>query len=391
MKKIKRCNSKKILQLLDEFPAVVLSGPRQVGKTTLANIVAGYCEKFFIYIDLESPQDMQKLEEPELYLDTHSENLVIIDEVQRKPDLFPVLRSVIDRDRKPGRFLLLGSAGPELLKNTSESLAGRVYYTELFPFNILEVSDDRLLWFRGGFPEAYLANTQTAARRWLESFLLTFLERDIPNLGIRIPSLQLRQFWEMTAHAHGQLWNGSKLAANFGVSSHTIKRYLGILENTYMVRQLTPYYTNIKKRIVKTPKVYIRDTGILHTLLQISSQEDLAGHPTIGSSYEGWVIEQICSCLSHSFVKACFYRTQSGAEIDLLLEKGPDRIAIEIKRSLTPKPSRGFKQAVSDLSCNHQFIVYPGTETYPLSSTVKAISLPGLLEFLIVLFDVQYD
>ena len=385
MKNVKRYITENIRQLLDEFPAVVLLGPRQVGKTTLAKVVADCYERQSVYIDLESPRDIQKLTEPELYLDHHNDNLVIIDEVQRKPDLFPVLRSVIDRDRKPGRFLLLGSAGPDLLKNTSESLAGRVYYRELFPFNFKEVHDDGRLWLRGGFPEAYLADSEASSRRWLESFILTFLERDIPNLGVKIPPLQLRQFWEMAAHSQGQLWNGSKFAANFGISSHTIKRYLSVLEDTYMMRQLTPYFANVKKRIVKTPKVYIRDTGILHTLLQISSQEDIPGHPVVGSSYEGWVIEQLCSCISHLFIRPYFYRTQAGAEIDLLLEKGSDRIAIEIKRSLTPKPSRGFKQAVVDLSCRHQFVVYPGVDTYPLSATTQAISLPDLLKFLLAL------
>lgn len=369
-----------LISLLSSFPAVALLGPRQAGKTTLAQMLAKGSFQESEYLDLESPADLARLSDPELYLKRHQNRLVILDEIQQAPDLFPVLRSLIDRSRTPGRFLVLGSASPELLKQSSESLAGRIFYYELSPFHSLEVRDHEKLWFRGGFPPSYLAPNGKASRDWLRSFIMTYLNRDVPFLGIRIPPPQLGRFWEMLAHLQGQTWNASKIAANFGVTSPTIKRYLSVLEETYLVRQVYPYAANVKKRLVKTPKVYIRDSGLLHALLRIPSPERLFGHPIIGASYEGWAIEQICAALSQREIRPYFYRTHAGAEIDLVMDTGSTLIPIEIKHTLTPKPSRGFFEAMKDLGCKGGYVVYPGKERYPLGPEIEVIPLNLLIE-----------
>ncbi|MBF0290131.1 MAG: ATP-binding protein [SAR324 cluster bacterium] len=376
---IERRAKAKLKSLLQTFPAVAIVGPRQVGKTTLAQVIANESDKTSIYLDLDSPEDFIKLQEPELYLRREADKLVILDEIQQRPNLFPILRSLIDAHRQPGRFLLLGSASPELLKQSAESLAGRIIYMELAPLDYKETLDEEKLWFRGGFPLAFLAPSEESAREWLRAFLEAYLHRDLPNFGIRIPPLQLRQFWEMLAHLHGQLWNGSKLAANFGLSVPTMKRYLSILESTYLVRQLYPYSANVKKRLVKTPKVFVRDSGILHTLLRIPSIDHLFSHPILGASYEGWIIEQICANLPSEAIQPYFYRTHAGGEIDLLLDTGIQTIAIEIRRSLSPKPTRGFFEAIQDLHCEKGFVVYPGKESYPIHERVEAISLPDII------------
>ena len=325
-------------------------------------------------MDLESKVDLAKLDDPYIFLDSYKDKIVILDEIQRKPDLFNDLRSIIDADRKPGRFIMLGSASQKLLKQTSETLAGRIGYLELMPFTIPEINDYNKLWFRGGFPDSYLASSDRLSGIWLSNFIKTFLSRDIPALGIKIPPLQLEQFWEMLSHLNGQVWNASLIGKNFGLSSPTIKSYLSILESTYMLRQLYPYSVNLKKRLVKTPKVYIRDTGILHSLLGIPSMERLFGHPVLGASYEGWVIEQVCSSLNER-TRHYFYRTHAGAEIDLLLETPDELIAVEIKRSLSPSVSRGFYEAVKDLNIESKFIIYPGEERYTIKNNIDVISI----------------
>lgn len=366
------------MSLLGQFPAVGLIGARQVGKTTLAGMIAEQTGGQAAYLDLERPSDLDKLAEPELYLRPHANRLVILDEIHRRPNLFPVLRSLIDEDRRNGRFLILGSASPDLMRQSSESLAGRIAYHELTPFNLLEVDRDRdltALWTRGGFPESYLAETDDASFRWRDAFIQTHLERDMPSLGIRVSPTALRRFWQMVAHCHAQLWNGNQIASSLGVSAPTVRHYLDILQDTFMVRQLQPYHANLKKRLVKRPKVYLRDSGLLHALLGVTDFDALNGHPAAGASWEGWVIEQILGIIP-SHWHTHFYRTSKGAEIDLLLFPQLHRtpIAIEIKYSMTPKPTKGFHVALDDLGVQRAFVIYPGTDTYPLGA--KASALP---------------
>lgn len=363
---------------LGQFPAVGIIGSRQVGKTTLAMMVAQSRFDKAVYLDLERPSDLAKLGDAEMYLRSVADSLVIVDEVQRKPELFPVIRSLIDEHRRPGRFLILGSASPALLRQSSESLAGRIVYHELKPFSLQEVGsspkDIDRLWSRGGYPESFLAESDSASLKWREAFIQTHLERDVPNLGLRIPATTLRRFWLMLAHCHGQLWNASKIAGSLGVDSKTARRYLDVLEDTFMVRQLQPLHANLKKRLVRSPKVYLRDAGLLHALLGIRSHEQLLGHPTAGASWEGWCMEQVLA-VAPSNTGAFFYRTSAGAEIDLILQSpdGTSLIAIEAKFSLDPRPAKGFWSALADLQPTRSFVVYPGTEFYPLGEKVWAL------------------
>lgn len=379
---INREKTAEIRDLLTIFPVVAILGARQVGKTTLAKEICKTTPGDSIYLDLENREDLNKLNEPELYLKRNKDKIIILDEIQLKPDFFRVLRGIIDEDRRAGRFIVLGSASRDLLKQSSETLAGRIGYTDLTPFTINEVKDMNRLWLRGGFPLSYLANSDRASALWRKNFIRTFLQRDIPMLGISIPSLQLEQFWVMVAHSHAQCFNASAIAQNFGISVPTVKRYLSIFEETYMIRHLYPYSPNIKKRLVKTPKVYIRDSGLLHSLLNIKSEEALSGNPVIGASYEGWVIEQICSSINANEVKAYFYRTHAGAEIDLLLESSHGLIAVEIKRSLAPKVSRGFHETIKMLDIKHNYIIYPGTENYNIEKNIAVNSLDSFIDFL---------
>lgn len=374
---IKRSCTPQLLSLLTEFPAVGLIGARQVGKTTLAGMVAAQVDQPTVHLDLERPSDLDRLGEPELYLRPYADRLVILDEIHRRPGLFPVLRSLIDEQRRNGRFLVLGSASPDLMRQSSESLAGRIAYHELTLFSLLEVDRDRdlrTLWTRGGFPDSFLAKTDEASFRWRQAFIQTHLERDMPALGIRVSSTALRRFWQMLAHCHGQLWNGSRVASSLGVSAPTVRHYLDILQDTFMIRQLQPYYANLKKRLVKSPKVYLRDSGLLHALLGITGFDALNGHPSAGASWEGWVIEQVLATMPahwHSY----FYRTSRGAEMDLILfpqlHQAP--IAIEIKYSMTPKPTKGFHIAMDDLGAQRAYVIYPGTEPYPLAANTTAL------------------
>jgi len=373
-----------IVTSLKKYPVVGLLGSRQVGKTTLAKSVREAVARDAIYLDLELPSDWNKLHDSELYLRQFSETLVIIDEIQRMPSLFPVIRALVDQNRVGGRFLILGSASPDLLRRSSESLAGRIIYHELTPFNLYETDSDQIerLWLRGGYPESYLADNDEESFVWRESYIKTYLEMDIPQLGIRIPSVQLRRFWTMLAHSHGQLWNGNKIAGSIGVSAPTVRHYLDILENTFVVRQLLPYHANVKKRLIKSPKVYIRDSGLLHALLRIGNFDDLQGHPVLGSSWESFVIEQIIGLLPNHR-EVYFYRTNAGAEIDLVFfDKKNKPVAIEIKYSLSPAVSRGYWNACEDLSCKKGFIIYPGNERYPVGRNVFAMPVRELARIL---------
>jgi len=367
---------------LDHAPAVALLGPRQVGKTTLALEVAE--TRPSIYLDLESPSDRAKLADPERYLAEHEDEFVILDEVHRTPDLFRSLRGVIDRGRrrgkKSGRFLLLGSASIDLLKQSGESLAGRISYLKLAPFDASEVAAkeaDRL-WLRGGFPPSFLAANDTLSFKWRRDFIATYLERDIPQLGPRIPAETLRRFWTMLAHAQASLLNAASFARSLGVDGKTAMSYLDLLVDLLLVRRLQPWHANIRKRLVKSPKVYVRDSGLVHALLGLRDKEELLGHPVAGESWEGFVIETLIATAPEG-TEAHFYRTAAGAEIDLLLSlPGRRRLAVEIKRSSAPTLERGFHSACEDLKPEKRFVVYPGSERFPLDAETEAIGVVGL-------------
>lgn len=382
---IKRLLQERVERSLMKYPVVGILGPRQVGKTTLAKTIKDRIKKDVVYLDLELPSDLNKLQDPELYLSQFTNTLVIIDEIQRMSSLFPLLRALIDMNRTSGRFLILGSASPELIRHSSESLAGRIIYHELSPFIFQETDGKKIqkLWLRGGYPQSYLSENDEESVIWREAFIKTYIEMDIPQLGIRIPAQQLRRFWTMIAHSHAQLWNASKIAGSLGVSAPTVRSYLDILEETFIVRQVQPYHSNIKKRLIKSPRVYIRDSGLLHTLLNIRTINDLHSHPSLGSSWEGFIVEQIMGILPERW-QAFFYRTGAGAEIDLaLFDNKYKPIAIEIKYSMSPKLERGFWNAYEDLSCRKGYVIYPGTESYPIGKnvfTLPAKELPKIFD-----------
>ncbi len=366
--------------LLEEFPAVALTGPRQSGKTTLAHqIVTG---RPSVYLDLESPSDLARLTEPELYLDAHADELVVLDEVQRVPDLFPVLRSVIDRGRRQGlrsgRFLLLGSASIDLIGGASESLAGRLAVAELGPLNVLEVppADDEAdaLWVRGGFPESLLARSDAASLRWRDAFIATYLERDIPLLGPRVPAETLRRLWTMLAHRQGAPLNAAEMAGSLGIAGTTVGRYLDLLVDLLLVRRIAPAASNVGKRLVRSPRVYVRDSGLVHALLQIPGRDALLGHPVAGASWEGYVVEQLLQAAGPR-VDAAYYRASGGAEVDLVLTwPSGRRWAVEIKRATAPKLGRGFHAAVADLQPDASFVACPVAEAFPLAEGVTALA-----------------
>ncbi len=373
---------------LGEFPAVALVGSRQSGKTTLAREIVRRRGADAVYLDLELPSDRARLTEPELYLEQQRAKLVVFDEIHRVPELFPVLRGLLDRERRPGRFLVLGSASPGLLRQASESLAGRITYLELPPFVLPEVLATRAdpeatwrrLWVRGGYPESYLARDDDHSRRWREAFLTTFLERDVPEFGIRIASTRLRRFWEMLAHVHGQVWNASAFGENFDVSAPTVRHYLDVLSDLFVVRQLQPLASNLKKRLVKSPKVYIRDSGLRHTLLRIGDADALEGHPALGSSFEGFAIEQILALAPPSW-NAAFYRTHTGVELDLVITL-PDRrtLGIEVKFTAAPRITPGLRVALEDTRATEGYVVTAGRDTFPLGERITAIPLRCFLE-----------
>ena len=375
----------RVSSLLEQFPAVAILGPRQVGKTTLAMTLAEALRQEALYLDLELPSDRAKLTEPELYLKQHENRLVILDEIHRVPGIFQTLRSLIDQRRRKSRparhFLLLGSASMDLLQQSAESLAGRIAYQELAPFSGTEVADfkdapmDRL-WTRGGFPDSFLAVNDEASFRWRTAFIQTYLERDVPALGPRIPAETLRRYWQMLAHNQGQMLNAAQLASGLGVSGHTVARYLDVMVDLLLVRRLQPWTTNAGKRLVRTPKVYVRDAGLLHALLGIRNQEELLGHPVVGSSWEGLLIENILNALP-STARPTFYRTAAGAEIDLVIEfNAKERWALEVKRSLgSPAPSKGFYIGCADIKATRQIVLYPGDERFNLDAQTEVMPL----------------
>jgi predicted AAA+ superfamily ATPase len=367
---------------LSEVPAVVLTGPRQVGKTTLA--LAEAERRDALYLDLESERDRAKLAEPELYLERQLGRLVILDEVHRAPGIFPVLRGLIDGARRTGHrsglYLLLGSASLELLRQSGETLAGRVSYLELEPFDLLEVGADArdALWVRGGFPESFLARTEAASVRWRADFVRSYLERDIAQFGPRIPAETLRRFWTMLAHHQGGVLNVAQLARNVGVDGRTAARYLDLLVDLLLVRRLPAWHANVGKRLVKSPKVYVRDSGLVHSLLAIDDLDALLSHPVVGASWEGFVVEKLLA-VSPAGVTAHYYRTSGGAEVDLILAWPDGSLwAIEVKRSLSPRVERGFLAACGDLAPVRRLVVYPGREGYPLGGGAEAIPLEEL-------------
>lgn len=376
-----------IRESLLDFPAVTLLGPRQCGKTTLARRLVGDTPAA-AYLDLERPTERARLADPELYFSSKRRrngiDLFCLDEIQRVPDLFPVLRSLIDEGDRNGQFLLLGSASRDLIRQTSESLAGRIVFHELTPFSFGEADQTQAsletFWLRGGFPRSLLARNDLASNRWLESFTQTFLERDIPQLGFAVDPVSLRHLWQLLAHYHGQVLNASHLARSLGVSHTTIRSQLDLLRGTFMVRLLEPFAANLKKRLVKSPKVYLRDSGILHSLLQIDSWDELLGHPSLGPSWEGMVIETAIAALPGW--KPSFYRTRSQAEIDLVLSRGRRRLAIECKASTTPRVSRGFWNALADIEPERSWVVAPVSERYPLAAGVEVLPLSELMRSL---------
>ena len=375
-----------IQNLLNRQAVVGLLGPRQVGKTTLALRIAE--KRPSIYLDMESISDLAKLTEPELYLQRVEDKLVVIDEIQRRPDLFQVLRGIIDKGRRQGnrtgRFLVLGSASLELLKQSSESLAGRIAYAELSGLLATEIEREGLerLWLRGGFPESFTASDDGASFEWREDFIRTYLERDIPQFGPRIPATTLHRFWTMLAHNQGTVINAARLASALGVSGQTVGRYLDLLVDLLLARRLQPWMDNTGKRLVKSPKVYVRDSGIVHRLLNIENLDALYGHPVAGGSWEGFIIETLIASAPRQ-TEAYYYRTSSGAEIDLLLRLPGGKVwAIEIKRSLNPKPEKGFHFACDDIQPDKRFIVYPGGERFPITKDLEAIGLIELSEML---------
>lgn len=379
---IDRIAYNEIIKALSRQSAVGIIGPRQVGKTTLALEIGNKFDS--VYLDLESRQDRAKLEDPALYLNHHDNKMIIFDEIHRMPNIFQELRGIIDirrrNKKKHGQFLILGSASIDLLRQSSESLAGRIEYIDLLPLNAIEINDNTLelknLWLRGGFPNSYLADSEEESYIFRQNFIQTYLERDIPQFGPRIPAETLERFWIMLAHHQGAMFNASKLAASLSTSSPTVSKYLDLLVDLLLVRRLQPYHSNLGKRQIKSPKTYIRDSGILHALLGIESYDDLISNPIVGNSFEGFVIENIVSVIPHR-TKTSFYRSSAGAEIDLILElpKNQGLWAIEIKLSTSPKPSKGFYSAIRDLKPERSFVVYSGNENYPISEEIEAIGL----------------
>ena len=373
-------------RLLERNPAVVLIGPRQVGKTTLAREIAR--ERDAVYVDLELPSDLAKLNDVEQYCAENADKLVILDEVHRAPGLFGPLRSVIDERRRTakraGHFLLLGSASIDLLRQSSETLAGRVACCELHPFGAAEVPGDRQrrLWARGGFPESCLAPSDEDSLDWRLAFIRTYLERDVPQLGPRIPAATLRRFWTMLAHNQGQTHNAAALARGLDVNGVTIARYLDLLVDLLLVRRLQPWTSNLGRRLVKAPKVYIRDSGVCHALLGIETVDDLFGHPVVGSSWEGFVVENVVGVLP-ARASCGYYRTSGGAEVDLVVDLGGRIWALEIKRSSAPKVSRGFHSACEDLRPARRFVVHGGNESFPLTKDVRAVTVRAMMDLIV--------
>lgn len=367
---------------LSVFPAVVILGPRQCGKSTLAKMLYQNSNAY-LYLDLQNLDDLNKLREPMLFFQANQDVTICLDEIQLVPELFSVLRSEIDRHRRPGRFILLGSASQDLIQKTSESLAGRVGLIELTPFTIEEVEQNidfelNKFWLRGGYPDSYLASSEQGSVLWRENFLRTYVERDIPQLGFQIPALQLRRLLTMCAHNQGQLFNSSRLGESLGVTYQTIRRYIDLMEQTFIIRSLPPFEKNIKKRLVKSPKIFVRDSGLLHRLLQVDDFNSLMGNPVFGSSWEGFVIENIISSLRDC--KFSFYRSATGDELDLLIERGSRTIAVECKASSAPQVTKGFWRAIETTKPDKTYIVSPVSASYPFKNDVEVCGLSDFLK-----------
>ena len=388
---IERRIKQQVREALDRQAAVALIGPRQVGKTTLAYEVTE--ERDALYLDLEDRNDREKLSDPGLFLEQYEDKLVVLDEIYCTPELFQTLRGIIDKGRRKGkrtgRFLILGSASIDLLRQSGESLAGRIEYVDMHPLDITEVgtADNAMnqLWIRGGFPDSYLAKNDEHSFKLRKDFIRTYLERYVPQFGPRIPAATLESLWTMLSHGQGSLLNASNLASALSISAPTVRTYIDLLVDLLLVRRLRPYHKNVGKRLVKSPKVYVRDSGLLHALLGIGDYNSLSGHPVVGTSWEGFVIENLLSDLPYR-TQSNFYRTAAGAEVDLVLEfPGKSEIwAIEIKRALSAKPKKGFYHACEDIQPHKSFVVYAGDERYPISEGVEAISLSKMCEIIAV-------
>ena len=381
---ITRTRLKEIAESLEYFPVVGIIGPRQVGKTTIAKEISKIIKKETIYIDLENPRDIAKLHDPVLYFEDNIDKCIILDEIQNTPYLFSVLRSMVDLKREPCRFIILGSAIPELIRDSAESLSGRIAYIELSPFNLTEVYKPKQkivdkLWLNGGFPDAFLMNNQKFTEQWHYNYIKTYIERDLPNLGLKTDKNILIKLLQMLSHIHGDIINYNNLSKSLGLSSNTVKKYVSFFESAFIVRLLQPFHTNMKKRIIKSPKIYIRDTGILHYLQNINDKEDLYGNPLIGNSWEGFVIEQIIEILPNKY-QVYFYRTHDGSECDLVIAKSQKPVAsIEIKYSSAPKLTKGILFAFDDLNSKNNFVVTPDSDDYLLKKNIRVCNVYDFL------------
>lgn len=367
--------------LLKNFPVVGIIGPRQVGKTTIARQLAAQQKGGTHHFDLEDARDVARLSDPELALEP-LKGLVILDEIQRRPELFPFLRVLADRRPIRTRFLVLGSASPDMLRQTSESLAGRIFYYELPGLSLAEVQEKNQakLWLRGGFPSSYRAKTNAASDQWRSGFIKTFLERDLPQLGVRISSSVLRRFWTMLAHYHGQVWNASEFARSFGVTNKTVNHYLDVLTSSFVVDALQPWHENLKKRQVKAPKIYFSDVGLLHNLLRLTSMADLTSHPKVGASWEGFVIQQVIQQLGVASNECYFWATHAGAELDLLITRGRKRWGFEVKRTASPSITPSMRTAAEDLKLQRLFVVHAGEHSFDLAKNIRAVAFTDFLD-----------
>ncbi|MCX6236192.1 MAG: ATP-binding protein [Bacteroidia bacterium] len=367
---------------LSFFPVVAIIGPRQVGKTTLARQIMSESVKPTLYLDLERQSDLFKLNDPELFLSQHAEKLIVIDEVQNKKELYPLLRALVDQTREPGQFMLLGSASPELIRHSSESLAGRIAYHRLYPFDLIEIPDaisQNNLWIKGGFPGILFAKNDDLAHRWMENFISTYLNRDLLQLGLNASPVIIRNLWMMMAHLNGQLFNATTLANSIGVTTPTIKRYVDFLEEAFLLKSLHPFSWNMSKRLVKTPKIYLTDTGILHHLIGVTDLENLSGNPAIGSSWESFVINQLLA-IKKDQINLFFYRTHHGAEVDLVFTKGLQVIATaEIKYTNSPALSKGNYSAFEDLNAPMNFVITPSSDDYLIRDNIRACSIKSFI------------
>lgn len=377
----RHCELTRLKTLLKHNPVVAILGARQVGKTTLANDLRKQWDGPSEAFDLERPGDLARLADPELALKP-LKGLVILDEIQRKPDLFPLLRVLADRRPIRTRFLVLGSASPDMLRQGNETLAGRIAYHRLDGFSLEEVGIGNCLklWIRGGFPRSYLARTHAQSQQWRQDFVSTFLERDLPQLGIRVASTTMRRFWTMLAHFHGQIWNASQFSRSFGVNDTTVRHYLDVLTAAFVVRQLQPWHENVSKRQVKAPKVYLTDSGLMHSLLGVTTKADIESHPSLGASWEGYVIAQVARRLGARPEECFFWATHAGAELDLLIVRGRKRWGFEIKRTSAPNVTASMRVALQDLKLQRLFVMHAGEDSFDLAQNIRAVAIAHVLE-----------